>query len=191
MAEIDEKWIKSKSTVQSHLQPVELPLEAPEGFVEPLKETDLLAGLETGKLQVLQIPPYAFGGNFLEEQDVDEQGLESLEGLNYSDRYNILRHLIGIEYDGAGYPLVDSLQTSIERQFNNKKGGPFKIGKLVKFDDGSVEFVAEKSGRVFDVLESPDVTFHREFVTFDDEQKTFMKLRETQSQYTTCLKLDQ
>ena len=170
---------------------MELPLEAPEDFVEPLPETDLLAGLEAGQLQVLQIPPYAFGGDFLEEQDVDEQGLESLEGLNYSDRYNILRHLLGIEYDCAGYPLVDSLQSSIERQFGNKKSAPFKIGKLVKFDDGSVEFVAEKSGRVFDVLEAPDVTFHREFVAFDDEQKSFLKLRAAQSQYTTCLKLDQ
>lgn len=75
----EDKWVKSRSIAPAHKVPIELPLEAPEGYIEEPDEDDIIVGLEAGKLQILQIPPFAFGGNFLEEQDVDEQEVESLE----------------------------------------------------------------------------------------------------------------
>lgn len=98
--------------------------------------------------------------------------------------------MLGIEYDCAGFPLVDSLVNSVEGHFGNKRE-PFRIGKIVKYDDGSVEFVADNSQRVFDILPSHNVNFHREFVTFDDDVKTFTQLRNPGKQYTTCLKVEE
>lgn len=66
----------------------------------------------------------------------------------------------------------------------------FKIGKMRKYDDGTVEFVADHSGRVFDVLSTPPVDFRREIATFDDENKTFVHSVSKGSQYSTCLKFD-
>lgn len=95
---------------------------------------------------------------------------------------------MNIEYDSSGYPLVNQQIHTLPSVFDTNK--PFKIGKLRKYDDGSVEFVAEKSKKSFDILPTPPVNFRREFVTFDDEQRTVTLSVNNGSQYSTCLKFD-
>lgn len=109
--------------------------------------------------------------------------------MNYNDRRNILNHMISIEYDSAGFPLVNRQIHNLGRTFD-LRNQPVKIGKLVRYDDGSVEFVTEKSGKSFDVLPTPAVNFKREFVTLDDDNQTFTQLRSGGGQFSTCLKLD-
>lgn len=180
---------------QTHMLPIELPLETEENL-ETIEELDLIEALARGDLQILQIPPNAFMGDFLSEKEVDEQELESIEvvcllnqGLNYNDRRNILNHMVSIEYDSAGFPLIDRQIHNLGQIFDIKKP-EIKIGKLVKYDDGSVEFVVEKSDKAFDVLPTPAVNFKREFITLDDENMTFTQLRPCRGQYSTCLKFD-
>jgi hypothetical protein len=97
--------------------------------------------------------------------------------------------MVSIEYDSAGFPLVNRQIHSLGRTFDLRKQ-PVKIGKLLKYDDGSVEFITEKSDKAFDVLSTPSLNFKREFVTLDDENQTIVQLRSGGGQYSTCLKID-
>ena len=196
---LEEKWIKSKSAVNKNMLPIELPLEKnPEREAEQDAEDklDILTALNSGKVQVLQLPPCTFGGDFLAEKEIDEQELESIEKLNYHDKTNILAHLVGLQYDSSGFPLVNSQLHSLDTLFPNaretaKNHQGQKIGKLVKYDDGTVEFVAEKSHNIYDVLSTPSFQFHREYITFDDHTQTVARQKHVGNQYSTCLKIEE
>lgn len=196
---LEEKWIKSKSAVNKNMLPIELPLEKnPEREAEQTKEDqlDILTALNSGKLQVLQLPPCTFGGDFLAEKEIDEQELESIEKLNYQDKTHILSHLVGLQYDSSGFPLVNSQLQSLDTIFPQSRPTPKnpsgqKIGKLVKYDDGSVEFVADKSNNVYDVLNTPSFQFYREYITFDDNTQTALRQKHIGNQYSTCLKIEE
>lgn len=195
---LEEKWIKSKSAVNKNMLPIELPLEISTEKQEAILEEeklDIFSALNQGKLQVLQLPPCAFTGDFLAEKEVDEQELESIEGLNYQDKNNILSHLVSLEYDSSGFPLVKSQLQSLETLFpncrpSNKNPLGQKMGKLVRYDDGTVEFIAEKSNKVFDVLNTPSFRYQREFITFDDDSMSATRHKNVGNQYSTCLKIE-
>lgn len=99
-----------------------------------------------------------------------------------------MNHLINIEYDSAGYPLVNKQIQSLGQTFDVRKQ-QIKIGKIRKFDDGTVEFMTEKSEKRFDVLPSPQINFKREIVSFDDDNQTFTQLGPIDHQYSTCLNI--
>jgi hypothetical protein len=195
---LEEKWIKSKSAVNRNMLPIELPLEKnsdKEDARAQEEKQDIITALSQGKLQILQLPPCTFGGDFLAEKEIDEQELESIESLNYHDKNNILSHLVSLEYDSSGFPLVKSQLQTLETIFpgarptlKNPMGQ--KLGKLVRYDDGTVEFIAEKSNKVFDVLSTPSFQFHREYITFDEENMSVTRQKQVGNQYSTCLKID-
>ena len=99
-----------------------------------------------------------------------------------------MKHLIGIEYDSTGFPLVNRQIHNLGKIFDTKKN-QFKIGKLRKYDDGTVEFIAEHSEKVFDILSTPLTDYRKEIATFDDGNKTFYHSVSNGHQYSTCLKL--
>lgn len=84
---MDEKWVKTKSLAKTHMIPIELPLESEVGNTED-QEIDLMTALEAGQLPILQLPPNAFSGDFLDEKEVDEQELESIE-VEMTDRIGL------------------------------------------------------------------------------------------------------
>lgn len=76
--DLDEKWVKTKSLTKTHMIPIELPLESDNAPID-IEDKDLLSALKSGELQILQLPPNCFSGDFLAEKEVDEQELESIE----------------------------------------------------------------------------------------------------------------
>lgn len=87
--ELDEKWIKTKSLTKAHMLPIELPLER--GMDEEDLALDILEALNRGELQILQLPPNTFEGDFLAEKEVDEQELESIEVEYYHSELKLPR----------------------------------------------------------------------------------------------------
>jgi len=77
----EEKWVRQKSVTSHYMLPVELPLglDTPQDMDNELDHMDVLSALHSGKVQILQLPPYTFGGDFLAEGEVDEQEMESIE----------------------------------------------------------------------------------------------------------------
>lgn len=77
-----EKWVKqaSKDKANEYLLPIELPFEGvQEEDQEKNPKDDLIKALKAGQLEILQLPPCAFTGDFLNEKEIDEQELESIE----------------------------------------------------------------------------------------------------------------
>jgi len=73
--DLEEKWVKRESIKEAYIVPVELPFEkGPE-----LEVRGFLEGLDEGKLQIIQLPPHLFDSDFLEDEEIDEQELESIE----------------------------------------------------------------------------------------------------------------
>lgn len=75
---------------------------------------------------------------------------------------------------------------SISKYFK-LKNDTVLIGKIRRYDDGSEEFVAEKSGRKLDICPTPGINFVREVGVFDDGQKSYTALSNVGHRYTTCL----
>lgn len=97
--------------------------------------------------------------------------------------------MIGIEYDTAGFPLVNPQTDSLPKIFNQKQANnsEIKMGKLVKYEDGHVEFIAEQSNRKYDVLSKTNISFHRDLVAVDDTAQSFTQLKPVGGQFSTCL----
>jgi hypothetical protein len=77
--ELEEKWVKTESIKEAYITPVELPFE--KGVEE--EAYGFIEGLDEGKLQLIQLPPHLFDSDFLEDEEIDEQELESIEVGNH------------------------------------------------------------------------------------------------------------
>ena len=179
----DDKWIKSKedSKTDKYVMPVELPFELQAEDGAGVEIGDLL---EEGEVVLLDVPPYAFEGEMLDEREVDEQAMESIDAINYTDKKKILKHLVGLQYDSAGYPLLQQQNKLLEDKVGEKE---VRIGKLVTYDDGSsVLQIASKS---YDLLASPPVRFLRTLVACDDSKKTYSHVSHLQQQYALSLRI--
>lgn len=87
--EIEEKWVKTKSLAKTHMLPIELPIE--ERIQNELDEADIMEALASGNLQILQLPPNTFEGDFLAEKNVDEHELESIDVRRFNkETYQLL-----------------------------------------------------------------------------------------------------
>lgn len=89
----------------------------------------------------------------------------------------------------AGFPLLPNQVDSISKYFKAKNECVL-IGKIRRYEDGSEEFVAERSGRRLDISPTPGIGFVREVGVFDDERRSYKALSEVGQPYTTCLSGD-
>lgn len=87
--DVDEKWVKTKSLSKTHMLPIELPLESQ--IEDELLNLDILEALNSGKLEIFQLPPNTFEGDFLAEKEVDEKELESIEVSQFNKESEFLR----------------------------------------------------------------------------------------------------
>lgn len=162
--------VKSKNGLkegEASLKAAQTDIQAPNSISEDMLKTEDIYN-QQGKINLLQLPPGAFTGKYLEESEEDEYEMESLDNRNFKNINVLYKHLLGMEYDPLGYPLLTNQIEKLDRVHGRNTQNP--IGKLKVWKSGKVTI--QLDGGEFEVIRGAQSKIKRKVFTFDDDLGT-------------------